>query len=158
MEICEYGLEVVENGHSVLCKKEIFHCDFDTIKSSRCFFQLLNNTFRLGYQAEERIYLIAMNTKNQILGLFMVSHGTVNKAFISPREVLVRALLCGATNIVLAHNHPSQNVQPSKADLDITKRIAEASALIGIPLLDHLIVSVQNYYSFYEAELLPDWS
>lgn len=156
MEICEYGLEIEKNGRSILCVKEIHEYENNMMNSGECIAELLNERFRLGYQAEEQIYLIAMNSKCRILGLFKLSQGTVDQSLLRPREVMIRALLCGATSIILAHNHPSQDVQPSSADLTITQRMKEAAELIGIPLLDHVIVSADHYFSFREENMIRE--
>lgn len=101
--------------------------------------------------AEEYIYLLAVDTKCKLIGLFEVSHGTVNSSLITPREVLIRALLCGAVGIFLVHNHPSDGSEPSKEDCLITERMKQACELVGIKLFDHIIIG-NGYYSFRENE------
>ena len=93
--------------------------------------------------------MLALNTKCRVIGLFEISHGTVNECLVSPREVLIRALLCGAAAIFLVHNHPSGDPQPSTMDTVVTKRMQQACKMIGIELLDHIIVG-DHYYSFLE--------
>ncbi len=67
------------------------------------------------------------------------------------------AILSNASNIILAHNHPSGNPEPSRQDMDMTKRLAEAGRLLGIEVLDHVIVSDDRYFSFREEKLLPEY-
>lgn len=102
--------------------------------------------------AEEYVYMLTLDNKNKATGLFEISHGTVNVSLLSPREIYIRALLAGATNIILFHNHPSGDVTPSKDDILATKRIKAAGELLGVELLDHLIVG-DKYYSFREEQM-----
>lgn len=99
--------------------------------------------------AEEYVYTLALDNKNKATGLFEISHGTVNSSVISPREIYIRALLLGASSIILFHNHPSGDVTPSKDDILVTKRVKAAGELLGVELLDHLIIG-DTYYSFKE--------
>ena len=84
--------------------------------------------------------MISLDYKCHPLGFFEVSHGTVNSSIVDPRSVFIRALLSGATSIILCHNHPSGDCTPSKEDVLLTKRIKEGGELLGIELLDHVII------------------
>jgi len=99
------------------------------------------------------MWLIATDTKQNPIGVFELAHGTVNAAICSPREVFVRLCLCGATAFILAHNHPSGDPSPSRADISFTSKMAEAGKIMNIPLLDHIIIG-DFYYSFKEQELI----
>ena len=98
--------------------------------------------------------MIAMNSSCRVLGIFLISKGTANVSLITPREVYIRALLSGAVQIVLCHNHPSGNAVPSEQDIAITRKIKEAGELININLADHIIIGSDSYLSFKEAEIL----
>lgn len=100
-------------------------------------------------QTEEYLYMLALNTKGKPLGVFEISHGTVDSTFCNPREIFIKALLCGASGIVIVHNHPSGNTMPSKQDIESYDRLKEAGKLIGINVLDSVIVG-ESYYSFAE--------
>lgn len=100
--------------------------------------------------AEERVYAIVVNTRIKPMGLFLISKGTIDTSLISPREILIRALLIGGSGIILIHNHPSSEVQPSAMDLQATQRVRAACELIGIQLFDHIVVGGTYYYSFKE--------
>lgn len=102
--------------------------------------QIIDAMFDLSDQAEEVMVLMALNTKNQVIGNFEVARGAVDKAIIHPRELFKRALLCNATSIMIAHNHPSGNLTPSQADIQLTNRLYECGELLGIKVLDHLII------------------
>lgn len=104
--------------------------------------------------AEEYCYLIALNSSFKTLGIFLISKGTVNVSLIAPREVFIRALLAGAVQIILCHNHPSGDTPPSRQDAELTKRIKETGELVGIPLADHIIIGGNTYFSFKEHGML----
>ena len=89
-----------------------------------------------------------------VMNIHVVSLGTVNRTLIHPREVFVDAIREKATAIILCHNHPSGNSEPSDADLETTKTLVKASKIIGIPILDHIIFNCQGYFSFLEHGLL----
>jgi DNA repair protein RadC len=96
--------------------------------------------------------LLCLSTKHHLLAYHELARGTVDGTPMHPREIFKAALLCNAPVIILAHNHPSGDVTPSRDDVDLTTRIAQAGHLMGIELLDHIIVSTEGrYYSFREA-------
>lgn len=93
----------------VLEKKELCR-ETQTLNSPDMTFDFLNRYFRLKDRTEEYIYLLAFDKKCHLIGIFELSHGTVDSSLITPREVFMKALLCGASGIILAHNHPSGDV------------------------------------------------
>lgn len=113
-------------------------------------YNILNQVFRLDVQPEEIFVMLCLNIKNEIIGSFEVSRGSLAVALVHPREVFKRALLCNAASILVAHNHPSGNSKPSIEDNSISKRLSEAGEMIGISVLDHIIVGDDNYYSYKE--------
>lgn len=108
---------------------------------------LLDSIFYASRLAEEHSWLLCMDSKCHIIGVFELAKGTVNSCDMSPRELFIRALLSGSTNCIVAHNHPSGNPQPSENDIQITKKIREAGDIIGIQLLDHIIIG-HEYHNF----------
>ena len=76
--------------------------------------------------------------------------GTINRSVVHPREIFKEAYLLSASSIVCLHNHPSGDVSPSKEDIEFTRSIMEIGRLQGIPIVDHLIIGEDSYYSFYE--------
>ena len=114
----------------------------------------MNAIYKLNLQAEEYFYMIALNTKGKVFGVFQIGHGTVNKCIISMREIMIRALLCAAVHIVLVHNHPSGCNQPSQEDFDLHTKVIDACALMNIPLIDNIIIAGDNYFSFKEHNYL----
>jgi DNA repair protein RadC len=99
---------------------------------------------------QEHLKLVLLDTKNKIILEHYISIGTVNCSLINPREVLIYALKNQAVNIILLHNHPSGDPTPSKEDLLVTKRIVEASDIIGIKLLDHIVIGDGRFVSLKE--------
>lgn len=131
-------------------KKELVCEEEKHVDEPKAVWKLLNTYFSLGKQTEEKVYMLAMDTKSKVIGTFEISHGIINQSFCNPREILMKALLCNANRIILAHNHPSGDITPSMEDLRSWKRIKEASALIGIEALDSIIVSQTEYCSLSE--------
>lgn len=98
----------------------------------------------------EQVILIMTDGKNQFLKDCILSSGTVNMSLISPREIFMTALKTQAVHIILVHNHPSGDPTPSKDDIEITKKIHEASLIMNIPLVDHIIIGDNTYMSLKE--------
>lgn len=99
----------------------------------------------------EHFFTICLDSKNSYLGHRETSRGTVTEAIVHPREVFLPAIACGATAIVCAHNHPSGAVAASGQDINTTRRLAEAGKIIGIPIIDHIILTNDTYFSFKEG-------
>lgn len=117
-------------------------------------FKFLNQYFRLNERTEEYIYLLGCDTKGHSLGIFELSHGTVNSSLITPREVYMKALLCGASTIVLAHNHPSGDPTPSELDISTMEKIKSAGEVLSVPLMDFIVCGDNCYYSAKEQGYL----
>ena len=143
----KYKLTVVKESSS---KYEISNI----ISSPQDIVNVLTHVLKIQEEAEEIFVLITLDTKNKITGIFEVSRGSIDSSIVHPREVLKRALLNNSANIVVAHNHPSEDPTPSKNDINITLRLKEASDLIGINLLDHVIIGGSRYCSLHEEAVL----
>lgn len=115
---------------------------------------LLEEAYQLSTKAEEYVYLLAVNSKCRIIGVFLISKGTGSTAQLGIREIYIRALLIGAALILVVHNHPSGDPNPSKEDIFITKKLKKAGGLLGIPIVDHIIIGSSGYYSFRTEGLL----
>jgi len=103
----------------------------------------------LRYEKREIIKLIILNTKNIVLKSIDISIGGTSSAQIEPKEILAEPIKIGAPKIILIHNHPSGDSTPSISDFSVTKRICEASELLGIQLLDHIVIGDGNYTSIF---------
>ena len=103
---------------------------------------------------KEHFLAVTLNGGHNIIQIHVVSIGTTNSAFAHPREVFYEAIKENATAVIVCHNHPSGTVEPSEEDIYCTKKLVEASEIIGIPLLDHIIIDCSSYFSFMESGLL----
>ena len=143
----KYRLELVkEESHKYKVETRI-SCPKD-------IYEVLTKVCRIQCNAEEVFILITLNIKNIVTGYFEVHRGTINTSLVHPREVFKRALLNNASDIMVAHNHPSGDPNPSKEDIQITERLKEAGNLLGINLLDHIIVGEDKYISLKEKGVL----
>ncbi len=103
---------------------------------------------------KEHFVVFYLDTQNQVIVHDTISVGTLNSSLIHPREVFESAISHSAAHIILAHNHPSGGLEPSEADISITRRLVDAGRLLGIEVLDHVIVTAGGYMSFKEKSLL----
>ena len=102
----------------------------------------------------EHLVALYLNARNHLIEKQIISIGSVTEGIVHPREVFSPALKLNAVHIILSHNHPSGDPSPSLDDIAITKRLIKAGKLLGIELLDHVIVSKENHYSFREDGLI----
>lgn len=142
-------LSAVELGRRVSLEKRQILGKINSPSTVVKFFQ---NQMR--HMNKEAFIVVFLNTKNMISSYEVISVGSLNASIVHPREVFNRAIKKSAAAILLVHNHPSGNPDPSREDEAITKRLCEVGHLVGIRVLDHLIISDDSYYSFKEMELM----
>lgn len=99
---------------------------------------------------QEYFYCLYFNNKQELIGEKLLFVGTINKSVTHPREVFKEAYKLSASSIVCMHNHPSNDVTPSKEDIDFTRKLVYLGNIQGIPIVDHIIIGNDSYYSFYE--------
>lgn len=102
----------------------------------------------------ERFVVFWLSSSNRVLGFEIISEGTLNSSLVHPREVFRGAIVATAASIIIAHNHPSENAEPSQEDIAITKQIVGAGRICGIAVHDHIIFAGSGYVSFAERGLL----
>ena len=124
------------------------------IMAPKPVYELFTNQLHLDEEPDEVFYMLTLNTKNTITGIFEVSRGTLNASIVHPRDVFKRALLANAHTIFLVHNHPSGDVTPSNEDINVTNKLMEIGNLIGIKVLDHMIIGDGKFLSFREENLI----
>jgi DNA repair protein RadC len=109
-----------------------------------------------GQPDREQFCVILLNSKNEIIGLNIVSTGDLSSAKVHPREVLKPAILSNSAAMILCHNHPSGNLSPSPEDIEITTVIVQASKIMGIQVHEHLIISMHDdrYFSFADHGII----
>lgn len=103
---------------------------------------------------KEYFKVLFLNQASQVLGYTLISEGGITETCADVRIILQAALLTNSVAIILAHNHPSGNLRPSKQDMEITKQVKDAAQLMRIKVLDHLILADAGYYSFADEGLL----
>ncbi len=108
----------------------------------------------IGHNMHEEFHVLFLNNKLELLADERQQRGTVDHTPVYPREVVKRALELGAASIILVHNHPSGDVNPSKADIDITRQIVEAARALNIEVHDHVIVGAKKHFSFKSKGLM----
>ena len=107
-----------------------------------------------GSQKEE-FRLLVINNKNMLLKKSVISIGTITEAIVHPREVFRDAIREGGSGIIVTHNHPSGILAPSRQDIETTRRLVEAGKIVGIPVIDHIILTNVSYYSMKENGYIP---
>ncbi len=105
-------------------------------------------------KTREHLMVIYLNGRNEMIHKKPMFVGTLNANLVHPREIFAGALKYNAASVILAHNHPSGDSEPSQDDLEITKRIVEASKIMGIDVLDHIIITKTKVFSFKEKKLI----
>lgn len=143
MRIITYSTKINrENNLTELVKEKAYNYKTENkhLDCAEKIASMICDLFELHTAAEEYVYLLSLDTKCRILGIFEVGHGTVNACLLHTRKIMIRNLLCGAGTFIVVHNHPSGEVSVSKEDISTTKRLFEAGRLIGIELLDHIII------------------
>ena len=108
------------------------------------------------YEKIENVKVIILNIKNVVQKMINVSTGTTNSALIIPKDILREAVKMGMPKIILVHNHPSGDATPSKEDIEITKRVKEASHIMGIDLLDHIVIGFNCYKNIFKKYSIGD--
>ena len=105
---------------------------------------------RYAKRRQEYFIVITLNGAHDVMRVHVVTIGILNRTMVHPREVFVHAIRERAAAVIMAHNHPSGALEPSREDRDLTKRMTDAGELLGIQVLDHVIISKNGYYSFLE--------
>ena len=106
------------------------------------------------HMEQEQFYIMLFNTKQSLIRDILISKGTVNASLATPREIFIEALRYQAVSLILVHNHPSGDPEPSGEDIILTRRVWEAGRMIGIALQDHVIIGEYSYVSMKERGLL----
>ena len=111
-------------------------------------------SFNIAKKRQEHFMLITLNGASCVIKKRIIFVGTINQSLVHPREIFHHAIKDRAASIVLVHNHPSGDTNPSKDDIESTLKIKKVGELIGIEVLEHLIVSPNGYFSFYKSGLI----
>jgi len=129
--------------------------DRPQIKSSRSAAEIFSEAFKDTVEHHESMYALLLNRANKVLGIKQISVGGLSGCVADPKIIFQTALVANASGIILCHNHPSGNMQPSEADKRLTRKIADIGELMEITLLDHLIIGPdEDYFSFLDEGLM----
>lgn len=121
------------------------------ITSSTSAYEILKSYWNEGrLELQEEFKVILLNRANDVLGIYNMSKGGVAGTVVDIKLLFAVALKCNASGIVISHNHPSGNLNPSEADRAITKKIKQASEIFDIKMIDHIIITHLGYYSFLD--------
>ncbi|MEI8004874.1 MAG: JAB domain-containing protein [Bacteroidota bacterium] len=118
------------------------------ISSSRDCYQLLKSLWSNKLEYCEEFYVLLLNHANKVLGVAKISEGGISVTVVDPKKVFQTVLKANASAVILAHNHPSGNIQPSEADNKLTVKLKNAGMLLDVNVLDHLIITAESYYSY----------
>ena len=118
------------------------------ITNSSLVFEYYKN--KIGDKNQEYFYCLYLNKAKKVIKDKLLFIGTVNKSVVHPREIFKEAYLLSASGIICVHNHPAGSVFPSKEDINLTKKLVEIGELLGVKIIDHVIITNNNYYSFFE--------
>lgn len=124
------------------------------ISTSRDAYELLRQFYEDDITLFESFFLVLLNRSNKTIGFAKISQGGVHGTVVDPKIIGKYALDSLACGVIIAHNHPSGNLKPSRQDIEITKKLNEAMSLFDIKLLDHLILTNESYYSFTDEGLI----
>lgn len=129
--------------------------DIDTeVSSSWKAGKVIREVLQIEKWHNEKFGMLCLDSQNKIIGVHVITEGTVNEAPVYTREIAVRALLNNATSVIVFHNHPGETSNPSRPDIESTKRIEQGLKTLNIKLLDHIILTSTSYYSFRENGLM----
>jgi DNA repair protein RadC len=140
--------EIKISYHPSKGDKPVMHSSIDAFNFFKGFY--MGETICL----QEQFAAMYLNRANKVLGATILSVGGITGTVVDIRLTMSIALKCAATSILLCHNHPSGNLQPSKADIELTNKIKQAAELFDIKLIEHLIITSESYYSFADEGLI----
>ena len=123
-------------------------------KSSECYKILLSTWNHDTIELCEEFKILLLNRANKVLAISTLSQGGTASTIVDPKLLFATALKLKASSLILAHNHPSGELQPSQADISMTNKLIEGGKVLDLPILDHIIISSNGYYSFGDEGLM----
>ena len=138
-------MAAIELGKRIFLKKENKKINYNNPEDI-----YIENKYLFSGKKQEYFYCLYLDSKNNLIERKLLFMGTINRSIVHPREIFKEAYLTSSSSIICLHNHPSGDIKPSVEDIRLTKSLIEIGKLQGITLADHIIVSDNNYYSFYK--------
>lgn len=155
MKLIQFDIELDVNTEKTTVKPIAeFVINEILLNSPEKIFCVIRDTFDTMHLADEFVFEIAFNYIFKPIGIFLIARGDVSSVCISVRGIFMRALLLGASSIILLYNHPSGSVEASSADLTSAHKLYDAGKLLGITVADFIILGRDTYYSFSEHNIL----
>ena len=150
-------LKLIGDLPSIIYKDELKNkklIDRETLKilNKDILLNYLRN--KIGYEEKEKFYVIYLSSSNEVIEFEENSVGTLDRSSVYPREIYKKVINLNAKSIILAHNHPSDNITPSKSDIELTNEIAKGLKNFGALLIEHIIITKNSYFSFLEEGLI----
>ena len=150
-------LKLIGDLPSIIYKDELKNkklIDRETLKilNKDILLNYLRN--KIGYEEIEKFYVIYLSSSNEVIEFEENSVGTLDRSSVYPREIYKKIINLNAKSIILAHNHPSDNITPSKSDIELTNEIAKGLKNFGALLIEHIIITKNSYFSFLEEGLI----
>ena len=150
-------LKLIGDLPSIIYKDELKNkklIDRETLKISNKDILLNYLRNKIGYEEKEKFYVIYLSSSNEVIEFEENSVGTLDRSSVYPREIYKKIINLNAKSIILAHNHPSDNITPSKCDIELTNEIAKGLKNFGALLIEHIIITKNSYFSFLEEGLI----
>ena len=150
-------LKLIGDLPSIIYKDELKNkklVDKETLKISNKDILLKYLRNKIGYEEIEKFYVLYLSSSNEVIEFEENSVGTLDRSSVYPREIYKKIINLNAKSIILAHNHPSDNITPSKCDIELTNEIAKGLKNFGALLIEHIIVTKNSYFSFLEEGLI----
>ena len=150
-------LKLIGDLPSIIYKDELKNkklVDKETLKISNKDILLNYLRNKIGYEEKEKFYVIYLSSSNEVIEFEENSVGTLDRSSVYPREIYKKIINLNAKSVILAHNHPSDNITPSKSDIELTNEIAKGLKNFGALLIEHIIITKNSYFSFLEEGLI----
>ena len=150
-------LKLIGDLPSIIYKDELKNkklVNKETIKISNKDILLKYLRNKIGYEEIEKFYVLYLSSSNEVIEFEENSVGTLDRSSVYPREIYKKIINLNAKSVILAHNHPSDNITPSKCDIELTNEIAKGLKNFGALLIEHIIITKNSYFSFLEEGLI----
>lgn len=148
IKVTAYELQKDKSELFLVKEKDYKYNGDNKVNSPEGVYDFIVNTIKINNYAEEQIWVLGMNTRGTVKGLFKVGQGTSECSLANPAGIFARLLLAGCNNFIITHNHPSGDVVPSKADIQLTLNLENLGKMMGVKLLDHLVIGDGKFLSF----------
>ena len=150
-------LKLIGDLPSIIYKDELKNkklVDKETLKISNKDILLKYLRNKIGYEEIEKFYVLYLSSSNEVIKFEENSVGTLDRSSVYPREIYKKVINLNAKSLILVHNHPSDNITPSKSDIELTNEIAKGLKNFGALLIEHIIITKNSYFSFLEEGLI----